>query len=148
MSISSGVRQLLIDHADPVFKADAALDLTKNFVAGAENALEQVELLLQELVNALVGLVLLIEEVENNNIVLLAVAMTAANALFDPLRIPGQIVVDHQGTELKVDAFGGDSVAIMIWPRSRKSSTRAERISAVRDPVMRSRALVSSSQLP
>ena len=37
---------------------------------------------------------------------LLPVAMAAANALFDALRIPRQVVVDHQRTELQVDALG------------------------------------------
>lgn len=31
--------------------------------------------------------------------------MAAADALLDPLWIPGQVVVNDQGTELEVDAF-------------------------------------------
>ena len=35
----------------------------------------------------------------------LSVTMTAAYALFDTLGVPGEIVVDHKGAELQVDAF-------------------------------------------
>ena len=37
----------------------------------------------------------------------LADAMDTAKALFDPVRIPGQVVVDHQVGALKVNAFAG-----------------------------------------
>ena len=33
--------------------------------------------------------------------------MAAANALFNTLGVPGEIVVYHKGAELEVDAFGG-----------------------------------------
>ena len=54
----------------------------------------------------LVGGVLAVEKVDHHHIMLLAIAMAAANALFDALRVPGQIVVDDQRAELKVDALG------------------------------------------
>jgi len=38
--------------------------------------------------------------------VLLTVAVTATDALLDPLRIPWQVIVDDERAELQVDAFG------------------------------------------
>lgn len=37
---------------------------------------------------------------------LLSVTVTAADALFDLLRIPWQVVIDHRVAELKVQTFG------------------------------------------
>ena len=79
----------------------------QHLVACAEHAAEQLELLGEQLVDALVGSVLLVEEVDDDDVVLLAVAVTAADALLDPLRVPGQVVVDDQRAELQIDAFGG-----------------------------------------
>ena len=42
-----------------------------------------------------IGLVSLIEEVNNNHIMLLPVAVAAANTLFNALGVPGQIKVDQ-----------------------------------------------------
>jgi len=57
-------------------------------------------------VNAHIRGVVFIQEIDDYNVMLLAVAVTAPDALFDTLRIPRQIVVDDQGAELKIDAFG------------------------------------------
>jgi hypothetical protein len=35
----------------------------------------------------------------------LAVAMAAANALFNALRVPGKVIINDQRTKLQVDAF-------------------------------------------
>ena len=78
----------------------------EHFVGSAEDAVEQAELLGQQLKHAAVGLVALVQEVDDDDVVLLPVAMAAADALLDPLRVPGQIVVDDQRAELQVDAFG------------------------------------------
>ncbi len=56
--------------------------------------------------NTSFGLVLSVQEVDDGHVDLLAVAMAPSNALFDSLRIPRQVVVDQQGTELKVDTLG------------------------------------------
>ena len=37
----------------------------------------------------------------------LTYAMDAAEALFEPIGVPGQVVVDHQMCALEVDAFAG-----------------------------------------
>ena len=42
---------------------------------------------------------------DDDRIVLLAVAVDAAHALFKPRRVPGHVVVHHHPAELKVDAF-------------------------------------------
>ena len=44
-------------------------------------------------------------EVEDQAVVLLAVAVDAAHALFQAHRVPGDVVVDHHPAELEVDAF-------------------------------------------
>ncbi|MPN43598.1 hypothetical protein SDC9_191158 [bioreactor metagenome] len=44
--------------------------------------------------DAPVGLVALVEKVDNDDIVFLPVTVTTANPLFDALRVPGQIKVD------------------------------------------------------
>ncbi len=49
---------------------------------------------------------LLVEEVDHHHVELLAVAVAAADALLDALRVPGQVVVHHQVAELEVDALG------------------------------------------
>ena len=43
--------------------------------------------------------------IDDDNIKLLTVAVAAANALFYPLGVPGEVVVYHKGAKLKVDAF-------------------------------------------
>ena len=78
----------------------------EHFVGGAEDAVEEAELLAQQLEHAAVGLVALVQEVDDDHVVLLAVAVAAADALLDALRVPGQVVVDDQRAELEVDAFG------------------------------------------
>ena len=72
----------------------------------------------EQLVDAAVGVVALVEEVDHHDVVLLSVAMAAADALLDALGVPGQVVVDDQRAELEVDAFrgglGGDQDRRMI----------------------------------
>ena len=54
-----------------------------------------------------IGVIPFINEVDNYHIVFLAIAVAAADALLYALGIPGQVIVDYQGAELQVDAFGG-----------------------------------------
>ena len=60
----------------------------------------------QKLVNTAVGFVALVEEVDDDDIVLLAVPMAPTDALLDPLRVPGQVVIHHERAELQIDALG------------------------------------------
>ena len=107
-----GGSALLVDIEDPSFKVDAGLNRAQHIVRGPEDPAEEVELLFEKLVDAAVGFVALVQKIDDDNIVLLAVTMTPAYALLDALRIPRKIVVDHERTELKVDAlrasFGGN----------------------------------------
>jgi hypothetical protein len=51
--------------------------------------------------------VLVGDEVEDQAVLFLAVAMDAAHALFQAHRVPGDVVVDHQPAELEVDTLAG-----------------------------------------
>ena len=97
----------LVNVENALLEVDAGLDGTQHLLARAEDALEELELLGKKQIDADVGGVSLVEEVDHDDIELLAVAVAAADALLDPLRVPGQIVVDDQIAELEVDALGG-----------------------------------------
>ena len=68
--------------------------------------------------HAYVSFIPLVEEIDDNYIMFLAVAMTAPNALLDALRVPRQVVVDHERAELEIDTFrgrlGGDEDLRMV----------------------------------
>ena len=72
----------------------------------APNTPEKIELLGQKFVNTPVGFVAFVQKVDDDDIVLLSVAVAATDALFDSLRIPRKVVVHDDGAELEVDAFG------------------------------------------
>ena len=91
---------LLVNGEDAPLKVHAGFDGAKHLVGRAEHAAEQIELLGQQLVNTAVGLVAFVEEVDDDDIVLLAVTMAAADALLDPLRVPRQIVVDARASRI------------------------------------------------
>src|SRR5690606_40601864 len=91
---------------DPPLEVDAVLQRAEDLVRSAEDAVEEVELLLQQLEEACIRRVLAVEEVEHQHVVLLAIAMAPADALLHPLRVPGQVVVHHQVAELEVETFG------------------------------------------
>src|SRR5690606_22704084 len=65
----------------------------------------KLEFLRQQFVHTSIGLVAAVNEVYYHHIVLLPVTVTASDALFDTLRVPGQVIVDNQRTELKVDTL-------------------------------------------
>ena len=77
-------------------------EIGEHFVARAEHPLEEPELLREQLVNALVGRVVSIEEVDDQHVVLLPVTVAAPNPLLDALRIPREVVVHDDRTVLKV----------------------------------------------
>ena len=97
----------LIDRCDAAFYVHTGFKGSKNFVRSPEHTIEKTELLTEKLEDSLVGLVAAVEEVDDDNIVLLAVPVTPANALFDPLGIPGQVEVHNKRAKLQVDSFGG-----------------------------------------
>ena len=65
------------------------------------------ELSFEKFVDTEVGLVALVEEIDDNHVVFLAVTVAAADALLDALRVPRQVEIDDEGAELEVDAFSG-----------------------------------------
>lgn len=86
--------------------------MAEHLVRRAKHAVEQVELVLQQLQHALISRIALVQEVDDHYIEPLAVAVATANALLHTLGVPGQVVVDDERTELQVHAlgrsFGGD----------------------------------------
>ena len=56
--------------------------------------------------NALLRLVAKVQHIDHGHVDLLAVTMAAADALLHPLRVPRQIEIHQQGTELQIDALG------------------------------------------
>ena len=74
--------------------------------------------MIEQLVNAHVGGIGPIEEVDHHDIVFLSVPMAAANALLDALGVPRHVVVHHEITELEVDTlgrgFGGNHDACLV----------------------------------
>jgi hypothetical protein len=101
-----GVAAGLVYLGDAAFEIDTGLHRPQHFITGAEDAIEQLELLGQQLIDAPVGVVVAIQEVDDNHIVLLPVAVATPDALFDPLRVPWQVIVDDHRAELEVDPFG------------------------------------------
>src|SRR5262249_54553851 len=95
----------LIDIVNAFLEIDARLDRTQDLVTGAEDSFEEMKLLRQQLIDAFIRCVLPIKEIDYDNVMLLSVTMKTADALFDSLRIPRQVVVHDQRTKLKVDSF-------------------------------------------
>ena len=95
----------MVDVRDALFEIDAAFYRAEHFVRRAKHAVKESEFLTEQFVDAYVGCVLSVQEIDHHHIELLTIAMAPANALFNALWIPGQIVVHYQITELQVDAF-------------------------------------------
>src|SRR5207248_1747888 len=68
----------LVNLGDAALEVDAALQRAQHLVRGAEDALEEAELLREQLEDALVSGVGAVEEVDHDHIVRLAVAVAAA----------------------------------------------------------------------
>ena len=102
-----GVAALLVDIEDLAFEVDAGFDSAEDIVGSAKYAAEEVEFLFEEFMNAAVGLIFLVEEVDDNDVMFLAIPVAASDALFNALGVPGEVVVDDERAELEVDAFGG-----------------------------------------
>ena len=84
---------LLVDVQDALFEIDTRLDTAEHVVRGPEDTIEEAELFGQKLQNAAVRLIAFVQEVDHDYVVLLAVAVAAADALLDALWVPGQVVV-------------------------------------------------------
>ena len=68
-------------------------------------------LLAQDLERQGLRQVVLGQEIDDRHAALLTVAMAAADALLDALRVPGQVVVDDGVAELEVQALSGNEHA-------------------------------------
>src|SRR5262249_777704 len=95
----------LVNVRDTLLEIYTGLDSAEHLIARTEDAFKEREFFREELKDALVGCVCLIEEIDHDHIMLLPVTMTAADALLDALRVPRQVVVHHERAELQVDAF-------------------------------------------
>ena len=91
---------LLIKLQDFDLQPGRIVDLPQHIVRCAEDAVKELKLVGQKLINPLVRRIAFIQKIDDHHVMFLSVAMATANALFDTLRIPGQIIVDHQRTEL------------------------------------------------
>lgn len=94
-----------MDFEYPFLEVRPAFDRAQDFVARAKHAIEELELGVEKLENALLRAVLQVEKVDDKNVDPLSITMAAADALFDALGIPGKIEINDQRTELKVDTF-------------------------------------------
>src|SRR5699024_5791647 len=100
-------RALVKDSADLSFEVEPVFNRAENFVTGPKNAIEELELTLKQLQDALFSDVALIGAVDHHDVVLLAKTVDTANTLFHTLRVPRQVIVDQHGAELKVDTLSG-----------------------------------------
>jgi len=120
---------------DTLLKIYARLNTAQNLVTGNEYAAEQLKLLVEQFVNALIRRVILVHEVDDDHVMLLAISVAAPDSLLAASRVPRQIVVHHLEQICRLIPSAAACVAIMILARSRKYSTMAARVSAVRVPV-------------
>ena len=128
------VARFLNDFQNPSFDVDASLDNAQHLVARPKHASKEFELLVKQLEYTLLGAILEVQKINDGHVDLLAVPVTPADALFDALRIPGQVEIDDQRTELKVDSFRSRFCCDQEDLRSRKVSTMAAFMSAVFEP--------------
>ena len=96
----------MVDAGNAFFKIYTRFNGAQHFVAAAKDAVKKLKFFREELIDTLIRFVLLVEEIDDNDVMLLAVPVAAANALLDALRIPGKVVIYNQRAELEVDAFG------------------------------------------
>ena len=91
---------LLVYLGDFPFKIHTGFQSAENLIRGTEHAIKQSEFLGEQFIDTLVGCVLSVQEIDNNNIVFLPVSMAASDALLNALRIPRKVIVDNQAAKL------------------------------------------------
>src|SRR5690606_20759846 len=94
---------VLVNGRDPFLEVHTGFDGSEHFITGPEDTGEEMKLLIEELEHAEVCLVLPVEEVYHHHVMLLPIAVAAADALLDALRIPRQIIIHDEGAELEID---------------------------------------------
>jgi hypothetical protein len=97
----------LIDGEDTLLEIETRFDATQDIIRRTKDTAEQAELLSQQLEHATICVVSLVQEIDYDNIVLLAVTMAPPDALFDALRVPRQVIIDDERAKLKVHSFRG-----------------------------------------
>ena len=95
----------LINREDAILEINARLDRAEHIVRRAKHSAEERKLLSQQFEHSLVGLIPFVQKVDHDNVVLLAVAVAAADSLLNTLRVPRQVVVHDQRAKLHVHAF-------------------------------------------
>ena len=87
--MSSGFTAGFVDCLNTFFKIDAGFNAAQHFIGCAKDSIKEMKLLSKQFQDTLISLIRVIQEVDDDNIKLLPVTMTAAYSLLDPLRIPG-----------------------------------------------------------
>jgi hypothetical protein len=100
-----GLPAALIDVGDPPLEVDAGADRPEHLVRGAEDPLEERELLVEQFIDPAVGLVAAVQEVHDHDVVFLPVTVASPDPLLDPLRVPREVIVHNERAELQVDAL-------------------------------------------
>src|SRR5205085_2735608 len=77
----------------------------KHLIRCIEDCPKQLQLLAQNLERERLSLIVPSEKVDDGDVVLLAIAVTAADSLRDALRVPRQVVVHDRVAELQVEAL-------------------------------------------
>src|SRR5687767_3817522 len=75
----------------------------QDVIRRVEDFAEEIELLAQDLERQLMRLVVTRNEVDHRDVSLLAISVTASDALFDALGIPRQVVIDDGLAELEIE---------------------------------------------
>lgn len=81
---------------------------TENLLEAAERGLAELKPMIEAAVDAIVDRAGMDKVPDRDGLRRLAEAVDAPDPLFDPHRIPGQVVIDHHAAELKVDALAAD----------------------------------------
>ena len=103
LTIYLGVRSTtVIDFRDAALDVDTAFDCAQDLVAGSENSLEQAELVSEQLKDSSVRCADPCLGGSRLLVMALAVTMATTNSLFYSLRVPREVIVDHERAKLKV----------------------------------------------
>ena len=120
--------------------------LVQHLVRRVQDLAEQIELLAQDLERQALRFVVPGDEVDHRDVALLAVAVAAADALLDALRVPRQVVVDDRLAELEVQPLcAGLGADEHLRPRAELVHQREPDGDFARRPGSRRKARTSSS---
>ena len=111
LQTAEGCINLLLTAALLINLPDAALNvyivsLAQYLVACPKHIVEELELVVEQFKHSHICIIPDIDEVDHHNIEFLSVSMASSDALLDALRVPAQVEIDDQRTELQVETFG------------------------------------------